>query len=379
MKIIQVVPHVRNEASGPSYSCVRLSRELAAQGQEVILTSLMDGQAAPSARFSHLIFEESTFPPLISRSPQLRGALIELVRGAELIHNHSLWLMPNVYPGWAAQKTGKPLIVSPRGTMSDYSWSRSRFKKRLFWAAMQGSVVRNAAMLHATSESELVDIRRKGLEQPVCVVPNGIDIPEVADACPKSRNKRQLLFLARIHPTKGVDILLRAWARISVRHPDWELRIVGPDNGGYLDQMKSLATSLALQRVRFLGPLFGEDKLQAYRSAEIYILPTHSENFGVSVAEALAAGTPAIVTKGAPWAGLERQGAGWWVDIGLAPLIDCLDAALTSSPEDLKTMGTLGRNWVASEFSWDRVAEEMIASYRWLLGNGARPDCVHIN
>ena len=118
-------------------------------------------------------------------------------------------------------------------------------------------------------------------------------------AKPQDR-RRQLFFLGRIHPIKGINNLLRAWQVVEHRFPDWDLLIVGPDNAGYMDEMQALAAHLRLERVAFGGPLYGEEKLRAYQAASLFVLPTHSENFGMTVAEALAAGTPAIVTQGAP-------------------------------------------------------------------------------
>ena len=137
-----------------------------------------------------------------------------------------------------------------------------------------------------------------------------------------------------------MDVLLRAWQAVAPRFPEWELRVVGPDDGGYLAQMQALAAQLRLERIEFPGPVYGEDKLRAYRQASLFVLPTYSENFGMTVAEALAAGTPAVVTQGAPWAGLVEQGAGWWIEMGLDPLVACLEQALSTSPQRLERNGS---------------------------------------
>src|SRR5439155_5967110 len=136
---------------------------------------------------------------------------------------------------------------------------------------------------------------------------------------------------------------------------EWELHVVGPEEGGYRARMQGLAAELRLQRVEFPGPLYGEDKLRAYRRASVFVLPTYSENFGMTVAEALAAGTPAIVTRGAPWAGLKEHGAGWWIEIGADPLVACLEDALSKPRDELVAQGVRGREWMQQEFSWERV------------------------
>ena len=177
---------------------------------------------------------------------------------------------------------------------------------------------------------------------------------------------------------KGVDVLLQSWRRVEDRFRDWDLHILGPDNGGYLSAMKSLATELKLKRVTFGGPVFGQDKVKAYQEASLFVLPSHSENFGMTVAESLAAGTPAIVTKGAPWGGLETHQAGWWVDPGVDSLTACLEVALARSSESLEAMGRAGREWMVRDHSWEHLGLQMAETYRWLLQGGEPPKWVRV-
>ncbi len=325
-----------------------------------------------------LTFPRRSFPYRIGRSPEMYRWLSREVRSnaVDVVHNHSVWMMPNVYPGWVTRNSNVPLVVSPRGTFSRWALNRSRAVKFLFWNGLQKRAIAHAAMFHATAESEYEDIRRLGFRQPVAVIPNGIDLPsrarkEKMPARPEAR--RHLLFLSRIHPKKGIDNLLRAWAHIEARFADWDLRIVGLSEAGHLDELRHLSQSLKLKRVRFDGPLYGADKLRAYRSADLFVLPTHSENFGMTIAEALAAGCPVITTKGAPWAGLTEHRAGWWIDIGVEPLRQALEEAMAKEPEALAHMGASGRAWMAREFSWERIAEQMLGSYRWIINGGAVP------
>jgi glycosyltransferase involved in cell wall biosynthesis len=251
--------------------------------------------------------------------------------------------------------------------------SGSRLKKA-FWLLEQKSALMAASCFHATSVSEYEDIRRMGFRQAVAVIPNGVDVPDLPPKFVGS--KRTLLFLGRIYPGKGLDVLLSAWGRIQDRFPAWGLRVVGPDDSGYLSKMRRLARELRIERVEFCGALFGREKWRAYREADLFVLPTSSENFGMSIAESLAAGTPAIVSKGAPWAALESQQAGWWIDIGVEPLVDCLREVLGRTPESLAEMGMRGRRWMAADFSWTQVGQQMGATYRWLLDRADRPNCV---
>ncbi len=193
-----------------------------------------------------------------------------------------------------------------------------------FWRLMQKPALGATSCFHATAESEYKDIRRAGFRQPVAIIPNGIDLPPIT--LKHRGNARTLLFLGRVHPSKGLDLLLPAWRAVQDRFTDWRLIIAGPDNGGYLKRVQTLSDQLQLKRIEFLGELKGEQKWEAYREAELFVLPTYSENFGMTVAEALAAGVPAIVSKGAPWPGLEMRRVGWWIDVGLDPLVTSLNS-----------------------------------------------------
>lgn len=375
MRIIHTIPSIAQEASGPTYSVVRLCQSLIEEGQAVTLAAL-DWAPLPSPLSFLKTFPLGIGPRRLGRSPAMKRWLAETVQAGtvDVIHNHSLWMMPNVYPGWVVGRRGVLLIISPRGTLSAWALQSGSTIKRVFWPMVQKPALAATTCFHATAESEYEDIRRMGFRQPVAVIPNGIDIP---DLLPKPLGEpRTLLFLGRIHPVKGVDMLLHAWQVVMTRFPDWDLRIVGPDNGGYLAQMQALAAQLRLERVAFPGVLYGEEKLRAYREASLFVLPTHSENFGMTVAEALAVGTPAIVTRGAPWAGLKLHGAGWWIEIGVDPLVACLENALSRSTENLVEMGQRGRNWMEAEFSWARMGQQMADTYRWILTGDNKPEWV---
>lgn len=378
MRVIHIVPAITEEASGPSYSVPRLCESLIGTGVDVQL-AVLDWASAPVGLPYLKPFPLGLGPRRLGVSPSMRRWLeAEADSGrVDLIHNHSLWMMPNVYSGRACRKGRCRLVVSPRGTLSAWALGRSALRKKIFWHLLQAPALREAACFHATAESEFEDIRRLGFRQPVCILPNGIDVPPLEET-PKG-GRRQLLFLGRIHPKKGIDVLLRAWQAVEQRFPDWDLLIAGPDNGGYLRAMQALAAQLRLERVVFRDPLFGEEKLRAYRAASLFVLPTHSENFGMTVAEALAAGTPAIVTRGAPWAGLAEQGAGWWIEIGVAPLIACLEQALAASPQRLRDMGRVGHEWMKRGYSWYGIGGQFLATYRWLLDGGETPAWVRLN
>ena len=375
IKIVHVVPSISNEASGPYYSVVSLCRSLGDCGVSTTLATL-EGSNGSSKSSLVKSFPISGYPARLGRSSQMRDWLKSEARNSRLdiMHNHSLWMMPNVYSCLAVKRTDIPLVVSPRGTLSERAMRNGSKVKKVFWPLIQRPALNQVTSFHATAMSEYEDIRRMGFKQPVAIIPNGIDIPDVTK--PLRGNMRTLLFLGRIHPIKGLDSLLPAWKDVQQLFPDWQLRIVGPDNGGYLNEIKQLAATLRLQRIEFTGPLTGQDKTQAYRDADLFVLPTYSENFGMTVAESLAAGTPAIVTSGAPWGGLDANNAGWWIDVGKEALVTCLQSAMSKSREELDQMGGKGRKWMEDSFSWEHIAWNMKQTYGWLLNQNIKPECV---
>jgi glycosyltransferase involved in cell wall biosynthesis len=320
----------------------------------------------------------------ILRSLRSSSALSAALRGlaitSDIVHNHGLWLMPNVRSAWAAQQAPKPLIVSPHGMLGAASLAFSRLKKQLSWRLLQGPAIRNAACIHATSESEYQEIREFHLTNPVAIIPNGIDLPDAAiEPTRRGRDERVVLSLGRIHPKKGLDRLVRAWAQIEAARSDWRLRIVGPSEVGHDQELRVLAKSLRLRRVSIEEPIYGEAKQKAYREADLFVLPTLNENFGLTVAEALAAGTPVISTRGAPWSGLEARGCGWWIDHGVEPLAAALAKSTSLPCHNLRDMGAKGRAWMAKDFSWSAVASAMTATYRWAMGAAGAPSTIRFD
>src|SRR5262249_8956014 len=296
----------------------------------------------------------------------------------DVIHNHGLWLMPNVHAGWAASRFRTPLIVAPRGMLGRAALSFSPIKKMLFWHLVQGPAIRWAACYHATSLQEYEDIRAYGLTQPVAIIPNGVDLPH-PQATRTSKDvaaERVVLSLGRIHRKKGLDRLVRAWAKVEASHPGWQLRIVGPPEMDHDAELRALVETLKLNRVSIEPPLYGEKKDVAFRKADFFVLPSLNENFAMTVAESLAAGTPVISTRGAPWAGLELERSASSIDHGVEPLATALSDAMALPRAALAAMGARGRAWMVRDFGWDAIASKMVAVYGWLAGKAVLPEWV---
>ena len=248
-----------------------------------------------------------------------------------LVHSHGVWHPANHWAAQAARAWGVPLIIHPRGMLEPWALGQKPLKKRLALALFQRRDLESARAFVATSEMECEGLRRFGLKQPVAVIPNGVDFDDAAASdlggARRQDGERIALFLSRVHPKKGVLELVQAWGQVAPA--GWRLRIAGPDEGGHWGQVERLVRQLGLgARVEYLGPVEGARKAALYREADLFVLPTFSENFGVVVAEALAHGLPVITTRGAPWADLETYGCGWWIEVGVEPLVVALREAM---------------------------------------------------
>lgn len=316
--------------------------------------------------------------PVVRRlaiSSELAGATATAAARGSVLHTHGLWLTPNISPARIARRHKVPLVVSPRGMLGEAALSFSATRKRIVWSVAQRRALETAACFHATSDAEAEDIRRMGLTAPVAVIPNGIDIPR-RDPVPGART---ILHLGRLHPKKGIDRLITAWARLVERHGDWRLRIVGPSEIGHRDALERQVAEQCVPRVEFQDALYGDEKWDAYANAGVFVLPTLHENFGMVVAEALAAGVPVISTRGAPWQGLETERCGWWVDHGVEALAVALDAALSLPDAERTAMGARGRAWMERDFGWGGIAACMAEAYQWLYSHDAPPACIRMD
>lgn len=321
------------------------------------------------------------FQPNVSLALQ-KLALTEL----HLIHNHGLWMFPNLYARQAAMSNDLPLVISPIGMLEAWSLKNSWFKKLPAWFLYENQNLKSATAFHATSYEEAQSIRKVNLRQPIATIPNGVHLPNLSNKpnrevlvniFPELADKKWLVFLSRIHPKKGLDNLLLVWKTLANQFPDWHLIIAGPDLIGYQAELEQMTAELGLgQKTTFTGMLSGQYKASALSNADLFVLPTHSENFGIAIAESLSYGVPVVTTKGAPWQDLEHYGCGWWIDDTQQALADALVEGMEMSSQERQIMGLKGRSLVETKYAWDAIAKEMASVYQWILDGGEPPSCV---
>jgi len=337
----------------------------------------------------------SAFARRMQWTPKFTSVLRERCRaGAQIIHDTGLWLLTNHAAAAIGEELNLPRIVSARGMLTGWALRHKGWKKRIAWALYQRRDLQTAHVLHATSPAEVADFRNAGLTQPVAMISNGVEIPSLSASDGKRAGVRcagdavtqpstldpqpafrTALFLSRIHPKKGLLDLVKSWALV---HPQgWRVIIAGGGEAGHAAELKAEIRKLKLESdFEIVGPVGGERKWKLYQQADLFLLPSHSENFGMVVAEALASGVPVITSRATPWEELVTHRCGWWTENGPAPLAAALRDALSRTDEERCEMGRRGRQLVEQKYGWPGIAAQVHAVYRWMLGEGEKPECV---
>ena len=402
-------------------------------------------------------------------SPSFRRVVLEEAKRADVVHNHGVWMWPNAYAREAAVAAGKPLIISPRGMLDSWSLNRSKLRKALAWRLFERKNLQAAVMFHATSREEKNSIAKfishsrpegdsaspaaagrgqidasqkkashgwkkintdsfsggdpagksssseKAKEVPIVVAANGVDLPDLAsrpgrevleDTFPVLKDRRWVVFMSRLHPKKGIDVLLRAWRRQQnveqgaggreqgaggkgkhtadgLRHTEKKealgvlvsssrspvLVLAGSDLIGYRKDIERMIKELGLEdSVVITGEVLGEAKGCLLANADVFVLPSYSENFGIAVAEAMAWGRPVIASTGTPWQEVTEVGAGWWVKPDEELFAQALQEALGTRREELDAMGAVGRALVEERYGWASPAHSLVEAYSELTG-----------
>ncbi|MBH8555312.1 glycosyltransferase [Nostocaceae cyanobacterium CENA357] len=394
LRVCQVVASINEVVGGPAYSVTNLAQslsELQICSHLFTLDYQNAGKQVPTINVNvHSYSATKLAKYLRGFQPSANYALQQIAScELDLIHNHGLWMFPNLYARQAAVNNNLPLIISPRGMLESWSLRNSWFKKLPAWYLYEQQNLQKAIAFHATSDEEAKSIRQLNFRQPIALIPNGVSLPNLSNLpnreilfkqFPEITKKKWLLFLSRIHPKKGIDNLLYVWKKLITQFPDWHLIIAGPDLIGYQAKLEQLTAQLELQpRVTFTGMLSGEQKASALCNADLFVLPTHSENFGIAIAESLAYGVPVITTKGAPWKDLEGYGCGWWIEDNQQALMDVLIEAIEMPESQRQAMGLKGRNLVETKYSWSVIAKDMASVYHWILNGGSPPSCIQVN
>lgn len=279
-----------------------------------------------------------------------------------LVHINGIWSPQNWGFQKAAQKLGIKVIVSPHGMLEPWIMAHNPLKKKIALFLYQKKAIQRSIYLHATAPMEAENIQALGFKNPISIIPNGIDLNDVK-GIKEHYGTRKMIFFSRIHPKKGIELLLEAWRNTNTN--GWILEIAGNGDENYIEILNQSA--IDLKDVHFVGAKYGEAKWNFLRSADVMVLPTHSENFGIVVAEALAVGVPVITTHGTPWKDLETYECGWWINLSVADLEKIILKVTRTSADELKTMGIKGRKLVTEKYEVKAVTNQIIDLYQKVL------------
>jgi glycosyltransferase involved in cell wall biosynthesis len=254
----------------------------------------------------------------------------------------------------------------------------SAWKKKLAGYAYENRHLRGAACLHALNESEARSIRSYGLDNPICVIPNGVDLAAEPERWPMGRKQKVCLYLGRLHPKKGISALLRAWAKLPSH--EWKLVLAGWGRSAHEREFLDLASSLGLDdSVSFVGPKFGAEKIACFRAASAFILPSLSEGLPMAVLEAWSYGLPVAITPECNLPEGFAAGAALPMQANEGGVAAALTALFAMKEADMREMGARGRRLVQEHFTWQHVTAQLLAVYRWILNGAPQPDCVRLN
>jgi len=376
--VLHVVPSVNSLTGGPSESVTQLASENV--GHRILSQdNQWRGEIAHEGKWAGITAKG--YPSL----RKLRGFDFPFSVtknfpefASDIIHSHGLWMAHSIIADGLRAKGNGLHVVSPRGMLEAYSLKRSALQKRVVWKCFQQRVLSNANAFHATSETEADNIRRLGFPQPIGIIPNGIVLSGNTASKKRHEGTFRLFFMSRIDKKKGLLELIESLADQTEDLPDWSLSIAGKGDDDYEQLCRDKAQQVGLKdRISWHGHVSGEAKEALFQKADVFVLPTYSENFGNVVLEALDHQVPVMTTTGTPWEVLEQENCGWYIEPGLGSLRQAMPRVLATSREELREMGVRGKE-VAKDYSWESVRSKFLQFYRWICGHGEVPSFVRI-
>ena len=265
---------------------------------------------------------------------------------------------------WAAEM-GIKTVLTPHGMLDPYAVRHNYWTKKLPAILLyQRRAVSRVTCIHCTSLMEKNNVQRLKWNENIQIIPNCVQMDNIQMKNSWRRTNR-LVFISRIHHKKGLHFLIDAAYDMREELKGYQILIAGPKENSYYDEMVKKCNDLEVSDiVQFVGPVYGEEKWKMYREADVFILPTITENFGIVIAEALASGTPVITTDGAPWEDLNVYNCGWWIKIGKEPLKTALRSYMDTTVTQLETMGKNGRKLICDKYSSQSVARQFMEMYQ---------------
>ena len=385
MKILFVIPALSFIYGGPSQCVLDLAQALGRQGVELdIVATTANGATrlnVPTQTwiqekfyriqyFSYWNFIDYKF------SWSLTGWLLQNISNYDLVHTHTIFCYPTLPAYCACQFHQIPYIMTPHGMLEPWALAYKSWKKTPYFELIEKPALQRASAIQMLTSTEANNVEQLELKSPLVIIPNGIypedfqDLPSSEifyQQFPETRHKKLILFLGRIDPKKGLDLLAIAFEKIHAQFPEAHLVLAGPDNIDFSPTVKGYFSEVnCLEAVTFTGMLTGSLKYAALAAADIYVAPSYSEGFSVSVLEGMASGLPCVITTGCnfPEAGMEK--AALVVDIDTKQITDAILWCLIN-PEDAKQIGDHARKFIFNNYTWEGIAKKMEKIYYGIL------------
>jgi glycosyltransferase involved in cell wall biosynthesis len=368
------------KSSGPYLSLLQTVEAFRAKGHKVrvIGTRAKSETGDTTAWGANVEAYDSKGPFSLHYAPKLKRSIRKSF-DADVVSLQSVWLHSNATIAREARRRGTPYMITAHGNFNPRALEFSDWKKRLVKRWFADKLVENATCLHALNEAEYGYVRAYAPEAPICVVPNGIALPDDAERRAAEERapevKRDLgadkifLFLGRLHPVKNVDSLIKAWDALGGGREDWKLVLAGPDDADYTPELRRIVTERGIgDAVIFVGPKFGEEKNALLAAADAYVLPSHSEGFPMSVLEAAAWRLPAVLSDRCNLPEMARAGAAIETTTDVPSVAKALARVALMSDEDRRRTGDAAQRFVVERYQWNVVVEQLIDVFRWMRG-----------
>ncbi|MFG0329522.1 MAG: glycosyltransferase [Phycisphaerales bacterium] len=381
MRILHLLTSLDPTTGGPANVLARLAPVQAERGHDIEIVTADDPESLrdTATRLQDQNIRVTLGGPMsgpFAKGPRTRSAITEsLARGRDLVHLHGLWQDTTHAGAVSARRNGTPYIVRPCGMLDPWSLRQGRLKKRIYLAVWGRRDLNEASALHFTTETERVLVEPLQLRPPGFIIPNGVDWSEFAHLPEPGRFRASrgygdeplVVFLSRVHPKKGIELLLDAFASARIEATT-RLAIVGPGEANYIGALRERAESAGIgSRVDFVGMLSGSARIEALADADLFALTSFQENFGVVVIEALAAGTPTLISDQVNiYREVEAAEVGRATPCEVDAIRDGLERLLADR-KALQTMGERGREWVHRTFQWTSIANQIDTMYEAVL------------
>jgi glycosyltransferase involved in cell wall biosynthesis len=374
MKILHYIPSIDHSSGGTTTYIQLIAKELGKSTDLHIVTHR--SKQLVTIENAQIHYLSIPFLPLYSTKRQWQKLLRDIQ--PDILHINGCWIPLCAYTQMWAKQSGYKAILTTHGMLEPWIIQRHHWTRKVPALYLyQKKAVQTADYIHATVESEKQNIHKLGYNNKICVFPYGIETKNISIKSSWKKTKT-ILYLSRIHPKKGIELLIDAVARIKDVLGGYKIIVAGEGDARYIQSLKNRIQEQNVESVfDFVGGVYGEKKWELFHNVDVFVLPTYSENFGIVVAEALASGTPVIVSKGAPWQEIDTHRCGWWIDNDIDTIAKTLKEVIALPEEEYRQMGIRGRQLVKDNYSIEIIAEKMMRLYQWILGIGEKNEFVH--